>query len=242
MRTGRPLLALLPLLLTAHCGGAKSGASTPDGGSGPDAGVSPPAGGEDAGTVPLGGDDSGAGDAGCVASWAQLPDYPQPNQCGTSTGWIIWTPPDAGGSAGNGPIPCADDSVCVAGFTLDSTSRVQGKCVAGVCDWDACKGDGDCMAGQACVCKTDTHAPGNVCATAECRTDADCGPNGECSATYSESGPFYGVAGRYCRTKDDTCKTDADCCNAEPTNPGPGSCVYTKAVGHWACSYTFAAG
>jgi hypothetical protein len=98
--------------------------------------------------------------------------------------------------------------------------------------------DSDCPSGTACVCMGDTHAPGNQCLTAQCRVDSDCGPNGVCSQSGSEGGPFYGVVGRYCRTQADTCGTDADC-NAQP---GGGTCVYESEVGYWACTYSHAAG
>lgn len=104
-----------------------------------------------------------------------------------------------------------------------------------------CMSDGDCASGSTCSCDGTAfgwshQSLGNVCLPSNCRTDADC-PSGYCSPSDGfDSGPFYGIAGYYCHTCADTCVNDSDC-----TSPG-GYCAYQSTVGHWACSYSAAAG
>jgi hypothetical protein len=159
------------------------------------------------------------------------------NVCGASTGYAIYQQPDGTFTGGTTRPACTAATQCVATYTADTSATVQGTCAGGTCDFDACVSDSDCPAGTACICMSDTHAPGNQCLPSQCRVDADCGAGGLCSPSGSEAGPFYGVQGRYCRTAGDTCQTDSDC-NAQ----GAGTCVYQPEVGHWACTYSHAAG
>ncbi len=175
----------------------------------------------------------------CQEPRAGAPHLPTLTACGKSSGYLIARLSD-GGSSDGAPPACSADSDCVGGYTMDTGATVDGKCVAGTCDFDQCFSDTDCPSQQACVCMSDTHAPGNVCEPAQCRVDADCGPPGLCSESLSAAGPFYGVVGRYCRTLADTCATDADC--AGSADQGAGTCVYMQTVGHWACSWEHIAG
>jgi hypothetical protein len=159
------------------------------------------------------------------------------NVCGKSSGYVIYQQPDGSFTGGTTLPACSADSQCIATFTADTSATVQGRCVGGTCDFDACERDSNCPSGTACICMGGTHAPGNQCLLSQCRVDADCGAGGLCSPSMSEAGPFYGIQGRYCRTPSDTCQSDADC-NAQ----GAGTCVYESEVGHWGCSYSHAAG
>ena len=77
---------------------------------------------------------------------------------------------------------------------------------------------------------------GNECVPGNCRVDADCGAGWFCSPTVGLVGPFYGVAGHYCHTADDTCVDDGDCID------DTYYCAYSREVGHWACSNVRTAG
>jgi hypothetical protein len=122
-------------------------------------------------------------------------------------------------------------------------------CDAGVFNQPCGKGcttNADCASDATCACAGTVRAwagvsEGNVCIPSNCRTDADCG-SGYCSPTVSsDCGSFYGTAGFYCHTCDDTCENDSDCA-AQTTNSPSGYCAYDSTVGHWACGYSFCAG
>jgi hypothetical protein len=103
-----------------------------------------------------------------------------------------------------------------------------------------CGSDADCGADQACVCALEEISykqGGSVyfaatidrCLPGNCRTGADCA-SGECGASRFdcfEGGP---IAGFYCRTAEDECRTNHDCPHDYET------CKYEPTLGRWACS------
>jgi hypothetical protein len=157
---------------------------------------------------------------------SQYTHFPQPGTCGASNGYV------------DGTQDCSAGQACVAYYTMLSSLTVQGRCASGRCDYDACLGDTGCPGGQACICMSDTHAPGNTCVATQCLVDGDCGAGGICSPS-TGGAPFYGIVGRFCRTPNDTCVLDSEC--KDPTQ-GAGVCFFDPTVGRWACSYDHAAG
>jgi len=95
----------------------------------------------------------------------------------------------------------------------------------------ACEADGDCKAGEACVCATEANEKHSVCALASCKTDADCG------------GRFCGVSRHFngcgntvrlaCRTAQDKCQADGDC--GQDGRPGGQCAVGMGKDGPWSC-------
>lgn len=94
---------------------------------------------------------------------------------------------------------------------------------------DACGGDADCPRGQLCACGA---AERSRCVPGNCHTDRDCGGAacGASRATFLGADYVRGVEGRWCRTKDDTCRTDLEC---DPA--GRRACAYRGELGHWTC-------
>jgi hypothetical protein len=114
-----------------------------------------------------------------------------------------------------------------------------GKCVAGLCDFNACATDADCASGEVCSCAAETPAQSggivcvsrpqdNVCVPGNCHVDADCGVGFFCS-------PSYGLTlqdGFYCHTCKDSCVNDEDC----PGNDLQGFvCAFDPSAGAWGC-------
>ena len=125
----------------------------------------------------------------------------------------------------------------------DCTQKPHGKCTSGVgqigtycgCTY-ACETDDECGAGQACVCKGtgDLRARHSVCAEATCNTDADC-PGSSCGLSAYHNGCYEKVS-LACRTKEDTCKSNADCAKSDLRG---GSCVAQSRNGEkpvWQCA------
>jgi hypothetical protein len=143
------------------------------------------------------------------------------------------------------PMACSKDADCTdAGGNAPGTGLV---CFQGLCSYDQCATDQDCMNGGVCICRGNTfwgswgHPSSNSCVPANCRSDADCGPGAWCAPTVNLAcGRFYGVQGYYCHTCDDACTDDSDC-PAHDTGPA-GYCAYDTTVGHWVCGYGFCAG
>jgi hypothetical protein len=106
---------------------------------------------------------------------------------------------------------------------------------------DECLVDTDCADGGVCSCAGNTfeyaHSTRNICVAANCRVDADCGAY-MCSPSNGDGGPFYGVQGYYCHTSQDACTRDSECIQ----NGRQGYCMFAAQVGHWTCSFNFAAG
>ncbi len=106
-----------------------------------------------------------------------------------------------------------------------------------------CVTDSDCAPKSVCSCDGTVfgwaqQSVGNACLAGNCRTDADCS-SGFCSSSYGEGGAFYGIAGYFCHTCEDSCSNDSQC----NVDGGPaGYCAYQTATGAWACQYTFSAG
>jgi hypothetical protein len=97
-----------------------------------------------------------------------------------------------------------------------------------------CTKDGDCDAGDACVCagtlKFDGYAVGTggygQCFPAGCLSPADCGGN-DCGLSVA---PCHGPTGTYCRDDADACHSDADCDGTY--------CARYSAADTWACTPT----
>ncbi|MRG92478.1 ferritin-like domain-containing protein [Polyangium spumosum] len=124
----------------------------------------------------------------------------------------------------------------------DCTEKPHGKCTSGVgqigtycgCTY-ACETDDECGAGQACVCKGTgaLRARHSVCAEASCSTDADCSEN-SCGLSAYFNGCYEKVT-LACRTKEDTCRSDADC---QKLPRSGGACVARGQKGEkptWQC-------
>jgi hypothetical protein len=100
------------------------------------------------------------------------------------------------------------------------------------CSYDDCFTDDDCGASHVCLCAGGSSGA-HICVPANCRTNADCEGGQSCSVTRPETcSNLGGVAGYYCRTASDGCRSDADC-NAS----GAGFCVYQGQTARWDCSY-----
>ncbi|WP_437599742.1 ferritin-like domain-containing protein [Sorangium sp. So ce590] len=125
----------------------------------------------------------------------------------------------------------------------DCREGPRGKCVSAFgqigaycgCEY-ACESDVECGASEVCVCKgtgalREEHS---VCAKAQCAVDADC-PDSTCGLSAYFNGCWEQVT-LACRTKDDTCRSDADC--ASDTIPG-AACVAPDIDGEsarWQCA------
>ncbi|XXX76990.1 ferritin-like domain-containing protein [Sorangium sp. So ce134] len=125
----------------------------------------------------------------------------------------------------------------------DCKDGPRGKCVSAFgqigaycgCEY-ACETDAECGASEVCVCKgtgalREEHS---VCAKALCAVDADC-PGSTCGLSAYFNGCWELVT-LACRTKDDACRSDADCASA--TNPGV-ACVVPEVEGEnarWQCA------
>lgn len=75
-----------------------------------------------------------------------------------------------------------------------------------------CLNDGECGAGEACMCPQIEAAGGPraaECAPAECKVNADC-PSGECGATVHFDGCRHELS-LHCRDAGDACRSDAGC-------------------------------
>lgn len=130
---------------------------------------------------------------------------------------------------------CRTDADCKEG--------PRGKCVSSFgqigaycgCEY-ACESDAECGASEACVCKgtgalREQHS---VCAKALCSVDADC-PGNTCGLSAYFNGCWEQVT-LACRTKEDTCRSDADCRSDE--NRG-AACVVPEPEGEtvrWECA------
>jgi hypothetical protein len=168
------------------------------------------------------------------------PHRAQPVACGVSVG-------PSGRDPTNGmPLDlCVSDGDCNPGGVLGPPYPAAGRCIlfqgSHRCTYDQCQQDADCAMGGVCSCQGQSRgwsaiSPGNVCVTANCRTDADCADTHDCSPSVGfDSGPFYGVGGYSCHTKEDRCGKDADC-------PSGQSCAFQSQAGVWACSSARVAG
>jgi len=102
---------------------------------------------------------------------------------------------------------CSTNEFCV---TWSSRGRHGSNCVK-----DGCSKDADCAKGELCICALDQP---NICVRANCRDSNDCGGR-ECAPSNT---------GAYCRTKDDTCQTNAECGKEFV-------CSYSVRNGHYEC-------
>lgn len=125
----------------------------------------------------------------------------------------------------------------------DCTQHPHGKCTSGIgqvgtycgCTY-SCETDDDCGSGKACICKGTgaLRASHSVCGEASCSTDADC-KGSSCGLSAYFNGCYEQVT-LACRTKEDTCKSDADC--GEMSRFGP-ACVAIGPKGAkptWQCA------
>ncbi len=134
---------------------------------------------------------------------------------------------------------CALEDVPSCRLDSDCSGGKDGHCIpasnstaACACTYDACFSDGDCPAGDLCVCSGSFS--GNTCVKGSCRVDADCGPGGFCSPVFpvcSRSGPITDYA---CHTPADKCFSDSDC-SASPSQP---VCAFDSAARVWSCKDT----
>ncbi len=205
------------LLVTAWaCGG--STAASNDAGS--DGARSSSSGGSGGGSS--GGSSGGSGSS----SGGRVPVNHRPSdaQCAM--------PAPAGDCTFNNPgAACHSDADC-------SDAGANGRCIVPngpptcFCTSDACTGDAQCKAGQACACHGSayTGGAGNTCTPGNCRIDADCSSGSYCSPSAAPN-TCGGLSGFYCHTSKDQCTDDADC-----TNSSPGTmCIYSPGDGFWSC-------
>ncbi len=148
------------------------------------------------------------------------------------------------------PLACAPDRIAgirggTPGCTADAecTEGKEGRCgydsatSRDKCTYDACLADGDCAAGEVCICRNEFSATlrqawPTVCAKGNCVVDANCGPGGYCSPNTVVRGCNSGLEGWYCHTKLDRCIDDADCYYGGLY----GKCQYDRVAGYWACA------
>lgn len=120
---------------------------------------------------------------------------------------------------------CEKDADCSAG--------VNGRCIGlggpNHCSYDECQSDADCSAPELCDCRSVFGA--NVCVPADCHVDADCGPGGYCSPGIGYDEPGCVDFGYHCHHPGDSCLSDLDCHQGEPTT----YCFYAN-DGSWGCS------
>jgi hypothetical protein len=132
---------------------------------------------------------------------------------------------------------CETDADCTDSASLATVPR---HCLPShECSYDECVRDEDCGATGICSCRGTTFSwghisLGNVCIHANCRTNADCGEGNTCSATWN-TGPFLGIQGYYCRTPQDACTSNRDCC-------GGGDCRHYGDTGSWECGWISGSG
>jgi hypothetical protein len=128
---------------------------------------------------------------------------------------------------------CRSDGDCV--------ERADGRCVVlgdthsariAACVYDGCTGDRDCRAGETCVCGTGVGPDRNRCMPGNCHTDVDCAGTtcGESMSTFVASDYARHVEGHFCRTREDTCRTDHEC-----DLEGRHACAYRAELGRWTC-------
>jgi hypothetical protein len=83
-----------------------------------------------------------------------------------------------------------------------------------------CLNDGECGAGEACMCpeldENGRGQPAAECAPAECKVNADC-PSGECGATVHFNGCHHDLS-LHCREAGDACRSDASCTGDHQTD------------------------
>ncbi len=175
------------------------------------------------------------------------PDEPEPPRM--QTGWVT----EKNGNVHRGSRVSCDATIDLSACEgtenrlhcktdADCTAKPHGRCTHGVgqigafcgCTY-SCETDDECGAGMACVCKGTgaLGAPHSVCAQAACNTDADC-PGTSCGLSVYNNGCSESVS-LVCRTKEDTCKSDADCKSARR---GGGACVARQGSGegNWQCA------
>jgi hypothetical protein len=135
----------------------------------------------------------------------------------------------------DGGVPsCSTDADCTA-----STNSLYRYCVHGACAFDQCLTDTDCGSTGVCACSSDYYGGNsayhpNFCVPANCRLDSDCGSGGYCSPSRGYCGTFQGF---YCHTAADSCvDATADCAGCG------NACVYSPAVGAFACGSSVCAG
>jgi hypothetical protein len=218
---------------TVGCGGSLS---TPGGGTGGSSAGTTGEGGGPAtgGTTGTGG--NAPGGAGGAATCAQPHSGEVPSEhratapaCKASTQPPL---PDGG-------VPsCTADTDCTA--STAGIASLYRYCVQGQCAFDQCLTDTDCGATGVCACSSDYYGGNsayhpNFCVPANCRLDSDCGAGGYCSPSRGYCGTFQGF---YCHTPADSCvDSTADCASC-----GLNACVYSPAVGTFACGSSICAG
>jgi hypothetical protein len=128
---------------------------------------------------------------------------------------------------GSPEVSCTTLADCTDGGTTSPYTACRG----GKCALDQCLTDSDCPSGQACGCAGQFGGNAihtNACVPAQCRVNSDCDRSvGICSPTKGYCGNLLGY---YCHTAEDSCITDADCCDQSIP-----SCQYQPSLGHFAC-------
>ncbi len=157
------------------------------------------------------------------------------------------TAPDMGST-------CTNDSQCAAPSARCLSTR-SGSCE---CSSDACSTDSDCQGGSLCACSTSGYSGlegrQNHCVPTNCHTDGDCDPGQYCAPSLDEiCGTFLGVTRWACTTPKDTCRLDSDCATfgvgvgatfgvGVDFSYAPPHCIYSPALGYFACSTAQCAG
>jgi hypothetical protein len=149
---------------------------------------------------------------------------------------------DATAPDGGADDQCAYDEECTAGKHGRCGYWPSGDAPAATlsCSYDACTTDADCSGGP-CLC----NPQGNTCSPGNCKTDADCAAGALCSPSLLgrvPSGLGYGTfcggdRGYYCHTKDDECRTHADCAGVMRGGRAAQFCGYTGAEKRWTCQW-----
>jgi hypothetical protein len=187
-----------------------------------------------------GGGTSQGGDAGhdlaVAGDGPAAPDLANPSDGGRAP---LYHRPDDSACAGQPPAgncmlqqaACMKDADCNAGSN-GRCIQTMGGALTCRCSYDTCTGDGDCAAGQLCVCHGTpyTGGAGNTCVMGNCRVDADCGAGGFCSPSHGTSG-CGGIVGYYCHTPMDTCLDDDDC----QSRGGFQVCAFVDGDRRWKC-------
>jgi len=238
-----PLRAsLFALLGLTACGGSTTSTSTLD----------PADAGEDAATTSDAGADAEPSDASPDDGDAEPTRCEDPQELlqrgGTPSGFVKCAdgtiqrvearPADPSNDT---PSCVGDENTLYCESDADCTERPHGRCISvqvsiegGIdqtrycnCQY-TCATDADCPTGQACIPgKIVDGIPIALCVPANCTTNADCA-SGECGLSVHHNGCGLTVS-LGCREESDTCRTKADCFDADTV-----SCALSH-EGGWQC-------
>jgi hypothetical protein len=118
---------------------------------------------------------------------------------------------------------CMKNEDCIGG----KNGRCVGSLVhGGLCAYDTCAVDSDCVRVGLRVCACEANNGLNMCAGGNSTVDADCGAGGFCSPSPGDS--YGSLTGYFCHAPSDACINDSDCTQA----PGD-ECGYRS--GAWTC-------